>query len=120
MNYVKFDLNMNINFVELTSPETRDVSLAAFLDHWQSSLARSPLVEQLQIEQGDWPWPAIELLFSRDNTKALKGAADDLAALSDDVYRRILLQFQNNKNSDYPSKRHTLKRKCTTSPSCIT
>lgn len=68
-------------FVELTSPETRDVSLAAFLDHWQSSLARSPLVEQLQIEQGDRPWPAIELLFSGDRSEALKGAADDLAAV---------------------------------------
>ena len=68
-------------FVELTSPEGRDVSLAAFLDHWQSSLAASPFVEQLQIEQGDRPWPDIELLFSGDNAEALKAAADDLAAV---------------------------------------
>jgi multidrug efflux pump subunit AcrB len=68
-------------FVELTSPETRDVTLAAFLEHWQSSIPESPLVEQLQIEQGDQPWPEIELTFSGDDTTALKGAADDLAAV---------------------------------------
>jgi multidrug efflux pump subunit AcrB len=68
-------------FVELSSPESRDVSLAEFLDHWQSAIPDSPLVEQLQIEQGDQPWPEIELTFSGDDSSALKGAADELAAL---------------------------------------
>ncbi|MFT7289325.1 MAG: hypothetical protein ACI87W_003455 [Halieaceae bacterium] len=40
-------------FVEWSSPESRDVTLAAFLDHWQSSIPDSPIVEQLQIEKGD-------------------------------------------------------------------
>lgn len=68
-------------FVELSSPESREVTLAAFLDHWQSSIPASPLVEQLQIEQGDQPWPEIELTFSGGELSALKGAADDLAAV---------------------------------------
>jgi multidrug efflux pump subunit AcrB len=68
-------------FVELASPESREVTLAAFLEHWQSSIPASPLVEQLQIEQGDQPWPEIELTFSGDDTTALKGAADELAAV---------------------------------------
>jgi multidrug efflux pump subunit AcrB len=68
-------------FVELSSPESRDVSLAQFLEHWQSSIPASPLVEQLQIEQGDQAWPEIELTFSGNNTTALKGAADELAAV---------------------------------------
>ncbi|MFK8041659.1 efflux RND transporter permease subunit [Congregibacter sp.] len=68
-------------FVELTSPESREVSLAKFLEHWQSSIPESTIVEQLQIEQGDQPWPEIELTFSGDDTTALKGAADELAAV---------------------------------------
>jgi multidrug efflux pump subunit AcrB len=68
-------------FVELTSPETRDVSLAEFLEHWQTGIGQSSLVEQLQIEQGDQPWPEIELTFSGADATALKGAADDLAAV---------------------------------------
>jgi multidrug efflux pump subunit AcrB len=68
-------------FVELTSPETRDVSLAEFLRHWQESIPQSPIIEQLQIEQGDQPWPEIELTFSGSDTAALKGAADELAAV---------------------------------------
>lgn len=68
-------------FVELTSPQSRDVSLAKFLEHWQSSIPESAIVEQLQIEQGDQPWPEIELTFSGADTTALKGAADELAAV---------------------------------------
>jgi multidrug efflux pump subunit AcrB len=68
-------------FVELTSPETRDVSLAEFLEHWQTGIGQSSLVEQLQIEQGDQPWPEIELTFSGADATAFKGAADDLAAV---------------------------------------
>ena len=83
-------------FVELTSPEQRDVSLAAFLAHWQSSIPESPVVEQLQIEQGDKPWPEIELTFSGDDTAALKGAADELAA----VMRRM--PGVNNVHDDLP------------------
>jgi multidrug efflux pump subunit AcrB len=67
--------------VELSSPESRDVSLAEFLDYWQSSVAESALVEQLQIEQGDQPWPEIELQFRGPDVDALKGAADELAAV---------------------------------------
>ena len=68
-------------YVELASPESREVSLAEFLAHWQTSLPPSPFIEQLQIEQGDLPWPEIELTFSGDDPTALKGAADELAAV---------------------------------------
>jgi multidrug efflux pump subunit AcrB len=67
-------------FVELTSPESRKVSLPEFLAHWQESIPASPLVEQLQIDVGDRPWPEIELTFSGSDAEALKGAADELAA----------------------------------------
>lgn len=68
-------------YVELSSPERREVSLAEFLAHWQASMPASAVVEQLQIEQGDQPWPEIELTFSGEDTVALKGAADELAAV---------------------------------------
>lgn len=83
-------------FVELTSPERRDVSLAAFIAHWQSSIPESPIVEQLQIDQGDQAWPEIELTFSGADTAALKGAADELAA----VMRRM--PGVNNVHDDLP------------------
>jgi multidrug efflux pump subunit AcrB len=66
--------------VELTSPESRDVTLAEFLSHWQESIPPVPYVEQLQIEQGDQPWPEIEVNFSGGDTATLKAASDELSA----------------------------------------
>ncbi|RMA77669.1 efflux RND transporter permease subunit [Umboniibacter marinipuniceus] len=67
--------------VELTSPETREVTLAEFLKHWQESIPPVTYVEQLQIEQGDQPWPEIEVTFSGGDTATLKQAADEISAV---------------------------------------
>jgi len=67
--------------VELTSPESRTVTLAQFLSHWESTIVPSPLIEQLQLEQGDQPWPEIEVQFSGAETAVLKEAANELAGI---------------------------------------
>ncbi|MBT4522774.1 MAG: efflux RND transporter permease subunit [Halieaceae bacterium] len=66
-------------WVELVSPDQRDVTLAEFSAAWQARLAPSAYVETLQFESGEDEWPDLQLYFSGADVITLKAAAEDLA-----------------------------------------
>lgn len=67
-------------WVELISPEQREVSLPEFISAWQEKLPPSPYVERLSIENGDGNWPDLGLYFSGADVDTLKAAAEDFSA----------------------------------------
>ncbi|MEP5764043.1 MAG: efflux RND transporter permease subunit [Halieaceae bacterium] len=67
-------------WVELISPEQREITLDEFIAAWQENLPQSPYVERLRIGSGDGTWPDLGLYFSGADTSTLKAAAEELAA----------------------------------------
>ena len=76
----KFGRQYAAIWVELISPETRDVTLDEFVAAWQERLPQTPWVERLRIGSGDHNWPELALYFSGDDLEVLKAAAEELAA----------------------------------------
>jgi multidrug efflux pump subunit AcrB len=66
-------------WVELVSPDKRDVTLTEFSAAWQSRIPPNPRVEALQFETGEDSWPDLQLYFSGADVSTLKAAAEDLA-----------------------------------------
>jgi len=67
-------------WVELTSPDQRDVTLAEFSAAWRAKIPANPRVETLHFEAGEDSWPDLQLYFSGADVTSLKAAAEDLAA----------------------------------------
>ncbi len=66
-------------WVELISPEQREVTLDEFITTWRANLPETPYVERLQIENGDGNFPDLGLYFSGADLATLKAAAEELA-----------------------------------------
>jgi multidrug efflux pump subunit AcrB len=67
-------------WVELISPEQREVTLDEFIGAWRARLPTSPYVERLQIGSGEGNWPDIQVYFSGADVATLKAAAEELGA----------------------------------------
>jgi len=67
-------------WVELISPEKREVTLDEFTAALQERLPQSPYVERLRIGSGDGNWPDLSLYFSGADVATLKAAAEELTA----------------------------------------
>jgi multidrug efflux pump subunit AcrB len=65
-------------WVELVSPDTRDITLAEFIRAWSARMPPTPLVETLQFDDGESNWPDIQLYFSGGDMQTLKAAAEEL------------------------------------------
>ncbi len=76
----KFGSQYGTLWVELTSPETRTVTLDEFIAAWKERLPKSPIVEQLRIGSGDGNWPDLQLYFSGNDVRELKAAAEELTS----------------------------------------
>jgi multidrug efflux pump subunit AcrB len=66
-------------WVELISPERREVTLDEFIAEWQQRLPKSPLVERLRVGSGDGSSPELSLYLSGADVDTLKMAAEELA-----------------------------------------
>ena len=59
-------------WVELVSPDKRDVTLNEFSASWQAKIQNNPNVETLQFEAGEDSYPDLQLYFSGADIATLK------------------------------------------------
>lgn len=65
--------------VELTSPDTRSISLAEFSKEWRTRIGHDAAIEQVQISNGSDFGSDITLYLKGDDAQTLKTAAEELA-----------------------------------------
>ncbi len=65
-------------WVELVSPDQRDVSLSEFSESWKARVPKRAFVETMKFEAGEESYPDIQLYFTGTDIADLKAASEEL------------------------------------------
>lgn len=83
MGYIDHEYKSGYQYVnllvELTSPDTRTISLHEFSDAWRERVGRDPAIEQLQISNGSDFGSDLSIILKGGDVQTLKTAAEEVA-----------------------------------------